>query len=41
MCYEASPFVWFLVYVRDACGSLDGLRNYCGLHDCVDYAKFF
>ena len=19
----------------------DGLRNYCGLRDCIDYAKFF
>ena len=41
MCYEGLPFVWFLVYVRVAYGSLDGLRNYCGLRDCIDYAKFF
>ena len=35
MCYEGLPFL------RVACGSFDGLRNYCGLRDCIDYAKFF
>ena len=22
-------------------GSFDGLRNHCGLRDCIDYAKIF
>ena len=38
MCYGRLPFL-LLSGVREAC--VDGLRNHCGLRDCIDYAKFF
>ena len=39
MCYGGLPFLCFLVNVRVVYGSFDGLRNHCGLRDCIDYAK--
>ena len=41
MYYGGLPFFCCLLYMRLVYGSLDGLRNHCGLRDCIDYAKFF
>ena len=39
--YLSYAFLCFSVNARVVYESYDGLRNHCGLRDCIDYAKIF